>query len=340
MSGDWRLAVTSAAYSIGDKIHSALEVGAGPWENWFLVGHGSHIWWNEVGWPMHPEQFDGGHLYAYHPKAGEVRDLGLPVRLNTVHGLCAGGAMAVGYSLPDNHFFVYDMASGTMVDWGKVSAYCCHNYVVWRDKAFGAYQRAHGEQRGDMMISAKKSAFLLAYDHTARRLDRTEVVLSDLDLNIRHNVGIDSWVASDDAVYGGRVDGSIFRLHPETWEVREYGRPVAATGIPYTREQIDRLGGLVCSGFVGNERLPAMSILPDGRILGIAGFPLMHVFALDPESGESTDYGAVPRGYEMAYFHGSTLFREDDGLLSLAAIETDSRRPDLYLVRPKEGTWG
>ena len=327
-------------YSIGDKVHSALEVGAGRWAGWFLIGHGSHIWWNEGGWPMHPDHFDGGHLYAYHPKTGELRDLGLPVRLNTVHGLCASDTMAVGYSLPDNHFFVYDIQSEAMVDWGRVSGYCCHNYVIWRGKAFGAYLRAHGEQRGDLMISAKKAAFLLVYDHEARRMDRTEVELSDVDLNIRHNVGIDSWTASHDAVYGGRVDGSLFRLDPVTWELREYGRPVEPPDTPYTRDQVNRLGGLACEGFVGNERLPAMSVLPDGRILGIAGFPVMHVFALDPEEGRSTDYGAVPRGLEMAYFHGSALFRADDGRLALAAIETDSRRPDLYIVQPKAGSWG
>ncbi|OGJ89834.1 MAG: hypothetical protein A2268_00530 [Candidatus Raymondbacteria bacterium RifOxyA12_full_50_37] len=325
----------SRQYSIGDKIHSALVWGTGKWEGWLLAGHGSHIWWDDGGWIFDNRFFDGGHIYAFHPGTGECIDLGLPVFNNTVHGLSGNETMLAGYSLPDNHLFIYDIAKGTHRDLGRISAYCCHNLICRQNKVFGVYRKALGEQRGDMVLAADKAAFLFVYHHDTGLMERTDILISELETNIRFNSGIDSWISMDNWVYGGRVNGSLFRFDPDTRLVEELGYPVAPIKGTMTTEQVRKLGGKGCAGINGNERVTGMTALDKDLIAGVAGFPCMHVFTFDARVVSMVDYGPVNDTDSMCYFHSVCLARMPDGRRGLACIETDSMRPVLYLCFPR-----
>jgi hypothetical protein len=140
-------------------------------------------------------------------------------------------------------------------------------------------------------------------------------------------------------LYGGRVNGSIVRIDPETYSLEELGSPAAPMDRTFWEDEIRRLGGKECTGIKGNERLTGMVELESGLIAGAAGFPKMHVFTLDSKNGNMTDMGVVNNDHEICYFHSVCPAHMPDGRVGLACIETDSSRPDLYICFPKDGTF-
>lgn len=329
----------SYGQSVGDKIHDALIHGKRQWDDWCLLGHGSHIWWDDGGWPFDPTLFAGGAVYAWHPQRELVQSLGIPVPRNTVHGLYGGDGFAVGYSLPDNHFFALDYASGEMCDFGRLSAYCCHSFACQGQRAVGVYRRSVGEQRGDLVVSADHAAFLFIYDHAQRQLQRTDLLISELETNIRFNSGIDCMVSTEFGVIGGRVNGTLFKLDIDQQCIEELGYAVEPTDPPLNGAQVRQFGGSQCRRIRGCERITAMTMLDDHRLVGTAGFPQMHLFVMDVRTGERQDLGPVNTQAPMCYFHDLVVVRDDDGKRAVVLAETDSEHADLYVVRDPSGQY-
>ncbi|HPS53294.1 MAG TPA: hypothetical protein PLK08_07060, partial [Phycisphaerae bacterium] len=320
------------AYSVGDKIHSAMILGNGKFAKTLLLGHGSHIWWDDGGWPFDARIFQGGALYSYKPASKKLECLGIPVQRNTIHGLFGGDGFAAGYSLPDNHFFSFDYETGEMCDFGKISAYCCHSLGCVGKKVFGVYRRSMGEQRGDAVVANNSGAFLFFYDHDARQLERTEILIDPLETNIRFNSGMDSWVSTPAGLIGGRVDGTLFLLDTERLAIEELCYAIEPTHPSLSREQIRKLGGSRCTAINGSERITSMEMLDKNHIIGTAGFPIMHVFVYDLAARRSFDLGPVNPDTDMCYFHDMVITRPDAKNIRLALAETDSGLANLHIL--------
>ena len=286
---------------IMNKIHNSLVVDGGV----LYIGHGSNI--NFDKWQF-PPTFDGGHLYSFDPATAKTEDLGLASRCSTVHALAGGDGFLFGYTIPDNHLFAYDMESGELTDLGNLIGhlYPNHNFVCVGRKAFGVYYRP--QQSTEDKISPA-GHYLFVYDHDSRGFQPTgELVAEGQDSS--GDRGMDAWLAaSNGKVYGGRMDGVLIELDPDTQHVRELGK-ARPNGGP-------RLSGLA-------EH--------DGKIFGTAGFPVMGLFSYDPQSGAFTDYGLVTEKYpKMCYFHGIAAL--PDGRVYVG--ETDGNRPHIYVLAPR-----
>jgi len=85
---------------------------------------------------------------------------------------------------------------------------------------------------------------------------------------------------------------------------------------------------------VRSSRIPALEEAPDGRIMGLGGFPQMRLFAYSPADGAFQGYGIVAPHYELCLFHAMAVL--PDG--RIYAGETDSGRPNIYCLTPSKRT--
>ncbi len=286
---------------IMNKIHNSLVVDDGV----LYIGHGSNM--NFDKW-LFPPTFDGGHVYSFDPRTGATRDLGLAASRSTVHALAGGEGFVFGYSIPDCHVFACDLGTGEVTDFGNLIGHTehNHNFVCAGRKAYGVYPRPQRSLDDKLMLAGH---YLFVYDHDKKELEMTDELVAHGDPE-RSDGCMDSWVAAPSGkAYGGRSDGVLVGLDPQTSRVLELGR-ARPNGGP-------RLSGLA-------EH--------DGKIFGTAGFPVMGLFSYDPQSGAFTDYGLVTEKYpKMCYFHGIAAL--PDGRIYVG--ETDGNRPHIYMLAPK-----
>jgi hypothetical protein len=203
---------------------------------------------------------------------------------------------AFGHTLPDNHFFSFDIAAGSFQDYGRISDYAHHNLVVapsgvcyggWIDKADGALK-------------------LLKFDPDKKRLEyRDTVILPDIGKKVAGNQGIDQWcVTASGAIYMGTVaDAALFRFDEKA-------------------ERFERLAVLGQGG-----RMTSMDEDGAGNLWLGTGYPHMRLVRFEPSSGRVTDFGRVNDTHERCYFHASCLYQ---GRLYLG--ETDGFAPSLHVV--------
>jgi len=247
------------------------------------------------------EMDPGGHILRYYPERDAVDILCALPPLLYAQSLVVDPlrGRAYGHTIPDNHFFEVDVASGKMTDHGRISDYAFHQLVV----------APNGFCYGAWIDRADNSMKLLKFDPEEHRLHHTsKVILRDFGSKIAGNQGIDHWlVARDGSIYMGAVANSLFfRFDPAT-------------------EEFTLLGRLAEGG-----RVTSMDEDEDGIIWISAGYPHTRLIRFDPAiagPGAITDCGLVNPAYERCYIHASCLY---EGKLYLG--ETDGFSPSLHIV--------
>ena len=79
--------------------------------------------------------------------------------------------------------------------------------------------------------------------------------------------------------------------------------------------------------------MTSLALLDGHRVIGTAGFPVMHLFLLEPGTARRVDLGPVNPDVEMCYFHDLTVTAKTGGRRQAVLAETDSGRPDLYVMQ-------
>lgn len=295
-----------------DKVHNSFALD----ENGVLyIGQGLNIGWDARPYGFSLQKYGGGHLFAYDTKTERITDCGIMVPRNAIHGITYNKETRriYGYTIPDNHFFRYDIDAGKAVDYGKISAYASHNYISdSQGNVYGAWLKEgiyDESERGAKNNYVMQGSFLLKYDCAKDELIRTkEMIVYGLEHDIFGNVGVDSWIrTSKGDVFGGTaIGGDIFKVKPDD-TIQHIGKPV--------------LG----------PRLTSMVEGPDGLIYGCAGFPHMSLFTLNPETNEIADYGVLSREGMFWYLH--CLAFGDNGVLY--GGETDAGKACLFQIIPE-----
>ncbi len=243
----------------------------------------------------------GGSIVKYSPKTDALEVVAKLPRYLYVQSMIVDAKRnrAFGHTIPENHFFLLVIRSGSLTDFGRISDYAHHNMVVapngicyggWLDKADGALK-------------------LLKFDPEQERLEHLNtIIMPDVGPKIAGNQGIDEWiVARNGNVYVGMVHNStFFQFH-------------------YQEERFERLGQLSEGG-----RVTSMDEDEHGHIWIGAGYPNMSLIRFIPDAEKEerfTDFGVVNNRYPRCYFHASCY---DNGRLYLG--ETDGFSPSLHVV--------
>lgn len=206
---------------------------------------------------------------------------------------------AFGHTLPDNHFFHVDLASGVLRSYGHISDFAHHNMVVTPD----------GICYGGWVDRADGSLKLLKFDPRNAALEYLNTtIMDDIGAKVAGNQGIDSWLVtrSGDIYMGTVADSRLFKFDR-------------------ANESFEQIASLAEGG-----RVTSIDEDDNGILWIGAGYPNMHLIRFDPQSSGTDrirDCGPVNSSYERCYFHGSCCF---EGKLYLA--ETDGFSPSLHIV--------
>jgi hypothetical protein len=300
-----------------DKIHNALAVAE---DGTLFIGQGLNI---SDGFPpdFDLSTYEGGHIFSYSLDTAETTDYGPIVPMNAVQGMVmdAKRGMIYGYSIPDIHFFSFDIHTSRVKDYGRISRCAAHSIICAPSgDVYGAWNCLYGGSAAsglsyDLSQAPTKGVYLMKFDSASDRLLRTSVRLpniGDADIDPTRNKswdnGIDSWCTSRTGhIYAGTSqEGFLLRVDTATDEVEYLGKPV------------------------GSSRIPCLEEGPDGKIYGAAGFPISHLFSYDPGIGRIADYGEISSAYDLCIMHTMTIL--PDGTMYFG--ETDSNRATVYKV--------
>lgn len=295
-----------------DKIHNALVKAP---DGSLYIGQGLNI---SDAYPrdFHSHGYEGGHLFRYQPGSGRFSDLGPQVRGEAIQGMAMDphGRYLAGYTIPGNRFFVHDLASHEVTDYGRISQMGHHNLVCdARGVTWGCWNCALAPKGA---VVRTDGCYLMRYEHEGRAFERTTIEVPTAAFRAVSPAFNKSWAngfdsaccARDGAVYfGTSLPANLGRFQPETGQVESLGRPVRSS------------------------RIPALGESADGRIVGFGGFPQMQLFTYDPRNRRLLNHGVVRPQYKLCIFHAMAVL--PDG--RIYAGETDSGRPNVYCLVPR-----
>lgn len=298
---------------IDDKVHNALVKAP---NGDLYVGQGLNI---SDGYPreFNALGYDGGHLFRYEPATGRISDLGPQVSGEAIQGLTVDprGRYIAGYSIPGNHFFVHDLATHQVADYGRISQPAHHNMICDGDGVtWGCWNCALAREG---MAVKTGGCYLMRYEHDTRSFDRTSIEVPTEPFsavspakNKSWNNGFDSACrARDGTIYfGTSIPANFCRIKPGANKIELLGQPVTSS------------------------RIPAVAEAPNGHIMGLGGFPQMQLFEYDPVAGRIQNHGVVAPQYPLCLFHAMAVL--PDG--RIYAGETDSGRANIYRLEPRK----
>ncbi|MBM3887960.1 MAG: hypothetical protein FJ388_02415 [Verrucomicrobia bacterium] len=295
-----------------DKIHNALVKAP---DGSLYIGQGLNI---SDAYPrdFHSHGYEGGHLYRYQPSTGLFTDLGPQVRGEAIQGMVMDpqGRYVASYTIPGNRFFVHDLASHTVTDYGRISQMAHHNMVCDASGVtWGCWNCALAPKGAPVRTDG---CYLMRYDHARRSFERTTIEVPTEPYravspakNKSWNNGFDSAICARDGTvwFGTSLPANLCRFKPSTGKVELLGKPVRSS------------------------RIPALAEAANGRIVGLGGFPQMQLFVYDPARKTIENHGVVAPHYKLCLFHAMVALA--DG--RIYAGETDAGRANIYCLIPR-----
>jgi hypothetical protein len=298
-------------FPVMNKIHNSLAVDE---DGRIYIGQGLKISWCTWPYEFNLVKYAGAHLFSYDPSKDNFEDFGVQVPLNAIHGITldSKNRRIYGYTIPDNHFFMHDLKTHTVKDYGRISQYCSHNLIIdKKGNVYGAWKKdlpfVNEKLEGRFFV---KGVYLLKYDFEKDELIRTKnLIVYGQEDDILTNIGVDSWVCtSRGCVFGGKTTGGmIFKLNADD-SIENIIKPTST------------------------PRITCMMQHSDGLIYGTAGFPHMHLFVMNPDTFRIKDLGAVYEEDDACYFHGMVL--TDDGTIYVGELGDSDLRLFKLIKKP------
>lgn len=252
-----------------------------------------------------PMDDPGGKILRYIPQTEQLEIIAHLPQYLYVHSMVVDTKRnrAFGHTIPDNHFFYFDIGKNEFMDFGHISDYAHHNMVITPE----------GICYGGWIDKADGSLKLLKFNPDEKRLRYlNEIILRDPGSKVAGNQGIDQWIVTQKGeIYMGVVSNSLlFRFYDK-------------------EEKFELIGQLAKGG-----RVTSLDEDKNGCIWIGADYPHMRLIKFDPTQCPPkcfTDFGRINTTYERCYFHASCYY---DNKLYLG--ETDGFSPSLHIVDLKE----
>jgi len=216
--------------------------------------------WADITAPY--KGFEGGHLYRYDPKTGDVKtyrsedacpleDLGIPVPGNTIYAMTFNPSRSeiYGVTYPDAHFFIFDLATRKTHDLGE---FLTEKVYSGPERHWRSVPRAlYCEPKSGHVYTSGDNGFIVRYRPGSERLELTQMRLPG-----------DYW------------EGLSSYDYPvvEAFEADSEGRLFAATNDGYLiRFELAREDTIVVGKPRIMRRIRAMKIGRDGNLYLISG---------------------------------------------------------------------